>query len=133
MVDYESVKKKIAANLRSLISIRGTTQSEVAELLGLSQSSVSKWAQAAVMPDLKSIVGLADLFGVTVSEIVGDAKSEDFENSTYHISDETWGRKPAPAIDKEELEAMELLHNRDIIDDAKFYGYITEKLKEIAE
>ena len=131
MVDYESVKKKIAANLRNLISVRGTTQMEVAELLSTSQSAVSKWARAQVMPDLKSLVGLADLFGVTVSEIVGDAKSEEFENSTYHISDETWGRKPA--IDKEELEAMELLHKRGIIDDEKFYGYITEKLKEIAE
>lgn len=131
MVDYESVTKKIAANLRNLISVRGTTQMEVAELLGISQSSVSKWARAQVMPDLKSLVGLADLFGVTVSEIVGDAKSEEFENSTYRISDETWGRKPA--IDREELEAMELLHKRGIIDDTKFYGYITEKLKEIAK
>lgn len=131
MVDYESVKKKIAANLRNLISARCTTQMEVAELLSTSQSAVSKWARAQVMPDLKSLVGLADLFGVTVSEIVGDAKSEEFENSTYRISDETWGRKPA--IDKEELEAMELLHKRGIIDDDKFYSYITEKLKEIAE
>ena len=67
MVDYESVMKKIAANLRNLISARGTSQQEVADLMGLSQSSVSKWANAKVMPDLKSIVGLADLFGVTVS------------------------------------------------------------------
>lgn len=131
MVDYESVKKRLAANLRNLISARGTTQQEVADLMSLSQSAVSKWSNAQVMPDLKSLVGLADLFGVTVSEIVGDAKSEEFENSTYRISDETCGRKPA--IDKEELEAMELLHKRGIIDDAKFYGYITEKLKEIAE
>lgn len=131
MVDYESVKKKIAANLRSLISARGTTQTEVAELLEISQTSVSKWTRAQVFPDLKSIIGLADLFGVTVSELVGDAKSEDFENSTYHISDEIWGRKPV--IDKEELEAMELLHKRSIIDDEKYYSYITEKLKEIAE
>lgn len=131
MVDYESVKKKIAANLRSLISARGTTQTEVAELLETSQASVSKWVRAQVFPDLKSLIGLADLFGVTVSELVGDAKSEDFENSTYHISDEVWGRKPV--IDKEELEAMELLHKRNIIDDEKYYSYITEKLKEIAE
>lgn len=131
MVDYESVKKKIAANLRSLISARGTTQTEVAELLEISQTSVSKWTRAQVFPDLKSIIGLADLFGVTVSELVGDAKSEEFENSTYHISNETWGRKPV--IDKEELEAMELLHKRNIIDDEKYYSYITKKLKEIAE
>lgn len=131
MVDYESVKKRLAANLRNLISARGTTQQEVADLMGLSQGAVSKWARAQVMPDFKSLVGLADLFGVTVSEIVGDAKSEEFENSTYRISDETWGRKPA--IDKEELEAMELLHKRSIIDDEKYYSYITEKLKEIAE
>ncbi len=131
MIDYESVTKKIAANLRSLISARGTSQQEVADLMGLSQSSVSKWAHAKVMPDLKSIVGLADLFGVTVSEIVGDAKSEEFENSTYRISDETWGRKPV--IDKEELNAVRLLHNRAIIDDNQYYTYLEEKLREITE
>lgn len=131
MVDYESIKKKIAANLRSLMSERDSNQSEIADLMGISQASVSKWMRATVFPDLKSVINLADLFGVTVSEIVGDAKSENFENSTYHISDEVWGKKPV--IDKEELEAMELLHSRDIIDDEKYYGYITQKLKEIAE
>ena len=49
--------------------------------MNVSQGSVSKWMRAIVLPDLKSIVGLADLFGVTVSEIVGDAKSNKFENS----------------------------------------------------
>lgn len=131
MVDYESVMKKIAANLRNLISARGTSQQEVADLMGLSQSLVSKWANAKVMPDLKSIVGLADLFGVTVSEIVGDAKSEEFENSTYRISDETWNRKPA--IDADELDAMRLLHNRAIIGDNQYYTYLEEKLREITE
>ena len=44
-----------------------------------------------------SHLSLSDATGseMTVSEIVGDAKSEEFENSTYRISDETWGRKPS--------------------------------------
>lgn len=81
MVDYERVKKRIASNLRSLRSEKGITQMKLAEYMGVSQASVSKWMRAIVMPDLKSIVGLADLFGVTVSEIIGDVKSDRFENS----------------------------------------------------
>ena len=81
MVDYEAVKKRIAANLRSLRSEHGITQMKLAEYMNVSQGAVSKWMRAIVLPDLKSIVGLADLFGVTVSEIVGDVKSDKFENS----------------------------------------------------
>ena len=81
MVDYDAVQKRIAANLRSLRSEHGITQTQLAEHMNVSQGSVSKWMRAIVLPDLKSIVGLADLFGVTVSEIVGDAKSNKFENS----------------------------------------------------
>ena len=81
MVDYEAVQKRIAANLRSLRSENGITQMQLAEYMGVSQGAVSKWMRAIVMPDLKSIVGLAELFGVTVSEIVGDVKSDKYENS----------------------------------------------------
>lgn len=81
MVDYDAVQKRIAANLRSLRSEHGITQMHLAEYMGVSQGSVSKWMRALVIPDLKSIIALADLFGVTVSEIVGDVKSDKFENS----------------------------------------------------
>lgn len=81
MVDYDAVQKRIAANLRSLRSEHGITQMQLAEHMNVSQGAVSKWMRALVIPDLKSIIGLAELFGVTVSEIVGDAKSDKFENS----------------------------------------------------
>ena len=93
---------------------------------------MSVWSRGTCFPSIETAMDIADLLGTTVSEMLGEVDASTYENSKrYHISDEIWGRKPV--IDKEELEAMELLHKRGIIDDEKYYGYITEKLKEIAE
>lgn len=130
-MNKNELMRTYSANFRNRMSAKGCTQSDVAGLLGVSNGSVSVWARGASFPSIETAVEIAALFDTTVSEMLGEVDAEEYENSKrYHISDETWGRKPA--IDKEELDAMELLHGRGIIDDAKYYGYITEKLKEIA-
>ena len=121
-----------ASNFRNLISVRQCTQKELADLVGVTQSRVAQWSRGNSLPPLNMACRIAELFDTTVSEMIVEVNADAYENSTrYHISDEIWGRKPV--IDKEELEAMELLHERSIIDDEKYYGYITQKLKEIAE
>ena len=121
-----------ASNFRNLISVKQCTQKELADLVGVTQSRVAQWSKGSSLPPLNMAARIADLFNTTVSEMIGEVDADAYENSTrYHISDEVWDRKPA--IDKEELEAMELLHGRSIIDDEKYYGYIAQKLKEIAE
>lgn len=131
MINKESIMKTYGANLRNLISAKGISQDEVADLCGTHQANISKICRSQTLPTLPIAMEIADLFETSVSEMLGEVEADKYENSRYRISDETWGRKPA--IDKEELEAMELLHERSIIDDEKYYGYITEKLKEIAE
>lgn len=121
-----------ASNFRNLFSVKQCTQQEFADLVGVTQSRLSQWLKGSSLPPLNMAARIADLFNTTVSEMIGEVDADAYENSTrYHISDEVWDRKPA--IDKEELEAMELLHGRSIIDDEKYYGYIAQKLKEIAE
>lgn len=131
MIDKESVMKTYGANLRNLISAKGISQGEVADLCGTHQANISKICRSETLPTLPIAMEIADLFETSVSEMLGEVEADKYENSRYQISDEIWGRKPV--IDKEELEAMELLHKRSIIDDEKYYSYITEKLKEIAE
>lgn len=131
MIAKEEIMKTYGANLRNLISAKGITQYEVADLCNTNQSNISQICRGSALPTFRVAMELADLFETTVSEMLGEVEAGRYENSRYQISDEVWGRKPT--IDKEELEAMELLHNRNIIDDEKYYGYITEKLKEIAE
>ncbi len=43
----------------------GWSQEELANRLGVSRQSVSKWESAQAVPDLKKILQLAEVFGVT--------------------------------------------------------------------
>ncbi|MBQ1404026.1 MAG: helix-turn-helix transcriptional regulator, partial [Lachnospiraceae bacterium] len=42
----------------------GWSQEELANRLGVSRQSVSKWESAQAVPDLKKILQLAEVFGV---------------------------------------------------------------------
>lgn len=48
----------------------GWTQEDLAQKLGVSRQSVSKWESAGAIPDLKKIIQLADLFGVSTDYLL---------------------------------------------------------------
>ena len=50
----------------------GWTQEDLAQKLGVSRQSVSKWESAGAVPDLKKIIQLADLFGVRTDYLLKD-------------------------------------------------------------
>ncbi|MGX8773883.1 MAG: helix-turn-helix domain-containing protein [Bacillota bacterium] len=50
----------------------GWSQEELAEKLGVSRQSVSKWEGAQAIPDMKKILQLAELFGVTTDYLLKD-------------------------------------------------------------
>lgn len=50
----------------------GWTQEDLAQKLGVSRQSVSKWESAGAIPDLKKIIQLADLFGVSTDYLLKD-------------------------------------------------------------
>ena len=50
----------------------GWSQEELAEQLGVSRQSVSKWEGAQSIPDLNKIIAMSQLFGVSVDYLVKD-------------------------------------------------------------
>ena len=48
----------------------GLSQLDLAEKLGVSRQSVSKWETGQAVPDLDKLIRLADLFGISVDELV---------------------------------------------------------------
>ena len=62
----------LAEKILSLRTGRGMSQDDLAEKLEVSRQSVSKWETAQSTPDLDKIIRLADLFGVSVDELVRD-------------------------------------------------------------
>lgn len=60
----------IAKNLKYLRKASDLSQEEVAEKLGVSRQTVVKWENGDSMPDLTNSMALADLFGVTLDDLV---------------------------------------------------------------
>jgi len=53
----------------------GLSQGELAEKLEVSRQSVSKWETGQAVPELDKIIKLADLFGVSVDQLVRDGEA----------------------------------------------------------
>ena len=57
--------------LKHLRKERGLTQTELAERLNVSQSTIASWENGKRRPDLDFMPTLADFYGVSVDEIMG--------------------------------------------------------------
>lgn len=62
-----TVKLKIS----QLRKNRGVGQQELADVLGVSFQSVSKWETGATMPDITLLPSIAEYFNVTIDELLG--------------------------------------------------------------
>lgn len=60
----------VSEKIYTLRTQLGLSQEELAEKLGVSRQSVSKWETGQSVPDLEKIIKLSDLFGVSVDELV---------------------------------------------------------------
>lgn len=57
--------------LKSLRKERKMTQESLARVFHISQTSVSKYETGEAVPDLETVVKMADFFGVSLDEFVG--------------------------------------------------------------
>ena len=71
MVD-ENVKYRIGSNIAAYRKRDGLTQASLAEKLNYSDKAVSKWERGESIPDVLILMQLADLFGITINELVCD-------------------------------------------------------------
>ena len=71
-------QQKIGAFLKELRKEKGLTQEQLAERLGVSNRTVSRWETGSNLPDLSVLVELADFYGVGIHEIIdGERQSEE--------------------------------------------------------
>jgi len=64
------------------------SQEELAEKIGISRQAVSKWECAESSPDLDNLVSLAELYGVTVDELLFGASGERNQTTAENESNE---------------------------------------------
>ena len=65
------MKLSLSENISKLRKERSMTQEQLAEALGVTFASVSKWERGVATPELNLIAKMANLFGVSFDAIVG--------------------------------------------------------------
>lgn len=62
---------KISENLQMLRKEKGITQEQLAEILGITNQSISKWEVGLSYPDITLLPRIAEIYSVTVDELIG--------------------------------------------------------------
>ncbi len=70
----QELYKNIAQNLSYYRLLNGFTQAEIAECINYSNKSISKWEQGGGVPDIYVLMSLSDIYGITVSELIGQTE-----------------------------------------------------------
>lgn len=55
----------------------GLSQEQLADRLGVTRQSVSKWESGAAMPELGKLIALSELFGVSIDYLVKESQTSD--------------------------------------------------------
>lgn len=72
MENISEINERIAKKLIYYRKAAGFTQAELAEKINYSDKSVSKWEQGNGVPDIYILLQLAQIYGVSVDDLVGD-------------------------------------------------------------
>lgn len=81
-------QKKIGSFLKELRKEKGITQEEFAEILNVSGRTVSRWETGSNMPDISSLVEIAEFFDVSIPEIInGERKSGIMEKEVKEVAE----------------------------------------------
>ena len=79
---------KVGALLKDLRKKKGITQEQLAEKLGVSGRTISRWETGKNMPDISLLVEIAEFFDVSIPEIIkGERKSENMKNETKEVAE----------------------------------------------
>lgn len=76
---------RFSENLRNLRKSKDYSQEYLAEKLGVTRQTVSKWENATAMPDLKKLTEIADFFEISMDKLLG-MEFENTDNSKNNSS-----------------------------------------------
>ena len=135
---------EIGAKIKHLRCKFGLTQEQLAEKLGLSGQSVSKWENAVAMPDITLLPRLAEEFGVSIDELFDltcEQKLRRIENrmdmeselpgDVFREYEEFLSEQLATGLDRRRILSLlgHLYHHRMQSDARKVSRYAREAMK----
>ena len=97
-MDGEKTKIQIGNNIAAFRRQMGLTQAELAERINYSDKAVSKWERGDSVPDVMTLLQLAELFGVTMNDLVGS------DTGTAVVTKQP--EKPKRRVDKRVIQML---------------------------
>lgn len=115
-----------AANLRKLRLEKNLTQEQIAEKLGVSAQSVSRWETSATLPDVMLLPEIARLYGVLVDDLFKPAV-QGYQNNALRLLAvyERTGKPEDFLAAAQEFDKL-VREGRASADDWRSYGVIHE-------
>lgn len=126
----------LGSNLYHARKKSGLSQEEVAEELGVSRQTISKWETGETLPDIRQAKRLAGLYRLTLDDLIAfDAEVEEIERTIDSISEETqkkvdwtkvWGKRyPVLTTYQQQVKISDYAGPlRELLDQLKReYGY----------
>ena len=97
-MDDEKLKLQIGSNIASYRKRANLTQAGLAEKLNYSDKAVSKWERGESVPDVITLVQLANQFDITVNDLLADPNAlpdnlNTLEKAMAQVSEKTLKRK----------------------------------------
>lgn len=122
-------QQKTGSFMRELRREKDTTQEEFAEIMGVSNRTVSRWETGRNMPDLSILVEIADYYDVDIRELIdGERRSEKMNKDVRETA-----LKAADYSDEERKRLMKKLHILSWLGVAAFTVYIVLEVMELAD
>ena len=71
-ITYRRIIMTIDQKILQLRTSKGISQEELAEMLGVSRQSVSKWEMGQALPQIDKVLQLSEIFSVSTDELLHD-------------------------------------------------------------
>lgn len=76
---------ELAGRLVDLRKKQGLSQEALGEKLGVSRQTISKWERGEASPDTDNLIALADLYGISLDELAGKARTTAKKKESVHV------------------------------------------------
>ena len=127
------MKLNIGENIRKNRTRLGWTQTQLAERLGTSVQSVSRWESGGGYPDMELLPELARAFAVSVDELIGYGEPEcksDVEELRKNLYSAVHRRNPSAKEAAQVLRQLRLEHPREAVRLASILYYVPPAVLE---
>ena len=94
----------IGINIKRIRLERNLTQEEIANHIGVSAQSVSKWERGEGYPDIELLPSLANYLGISVDDLLGVSESE--KRNKYDEINKKWVYNNKSGLHSENVDLM---------------------------